>query len=175
MSSDLIMLDVESETFAQGVQSQRAHQVAGTDLPAAVEKPLPESPQQSPPVTPEALTRADSNDVIQPSSQTSVADLNNEDLESSQKASETPDDHVQGSEPPASGDEISSGRHEEITEKYSSLWTDKEEQVHLSQSIRNCCTEHCVRLSPSHSITSKPFRASISVLKYFWHLMSGFR
>ncbi|KAL8827999.1 MAG: hypothetical protein Q9191_002849 [Dirinaria sp. TL-2023a] len=123
------MLGVDSETSAQGVLSQRAHEVAGADLPAAVEKPLPESPQQSPPVTPEALTHADSNDDIQPSSQTSVTDLNNEELESSQKASKTPDDHVQGSEPPASGNQASSERHKEITEKYSSLWTDKEEQI----------------------------------------------
>lgn len=141
MSSDLIMLDVDSDTFAQEVVSQKAHQESRFDLDAAVEKPLPDSPQQSPPVTPEAMIQADAYDVLQPSSQTSAEDLNNEDLEGSQKISETPYDQIQP-EPPKSGDEGSIGRHQEITEKYSSLWTDKEEHVHLSSSIRNCCTEH---------------------------------
>lgn len=97
------MLDVDPETFTQGFQAQRAYQVAGADLPAGVEKPLPESPQQSPPVTPEAPTQAESNDVSQPRSQTSVANLNNEDQGRTRNTSETPDDHVQGSEPSASG------------------------------------------------------------------------
>lgn len=142
MSSDLIMLDVDSDTFAQEFQSQRAHQEVGFDLDAAVEKPLPESPQQSAPVTPEAMIQADSYDVLQPSSQTSVADLNNENSESSPKPSETPCDQVPRSETPTSGDRESIGRHQEITEKYSSLWTDKEEHVRLQSSIMNGCTEH---------------------------------
>lgn len=142
MSSDLIMLDVDSDTFAQEVLSHRAHQEVGFDLDAAVEKPLPESPQQSAPVTPEAMIQADSYDVLQPSSQTSVGDLNDENSESSPKPSETPCDQVPRSETPTSGDRESIGRHQEITEKYSSLWTDKEEHVRLPPRIMNCCTEH---------------------------------
>ena len=142
MSSDLIMLDVDSDTFAQEVLSLRAHQEAGFDLDAAVEKPLPESPQQSAPATPEALIQSDSSDVLQPSSQTSVGDLNDESPESGKKLSETPCDQVPRSETPTSGGGESIERHQEITEKYSSLWTDKEEHVSLLSSITNCYTEH---------------------------------
>ena len=142
MSSDLIMLDVDSDTFAQEVLSQRAHQEVGFDLDAAVEKPLPESPQQSAPATPEAMTQSDSYDVLQPSSQTSVGDLNEEKSESGQKPSETPYEQVPRSETPTSGGGESIGRHQEITEKYSSLWTDKEEHVCLLSSIVNYSTEH---------------------------------
>ena len=140
MSPDQPMLDVDSEdTFTRDFLSSLLQQDTSHDLDTAIQKPLPESPGQSTGVTANAdaqdmSSEAHQQPVLQPCS----VQQNDVDSTSSQGSRGTGFQEPQRSGTPSSVDEglKSSEKAEDLIEGFSSLWTEKEENVNRSANMK---------------------------------------
>lgn len=141
MSSDQPMLDVDSDTFTQDFLSSLLQQAPHHDLDAAIQKPLPESPGQSTGVIPKDDTQDHSSEAPQqPVLQPCSVQQNDEDSVSSPGSSGTGFQEAQRSGTPSSLEEgLKSSEKAEDIEGFCSVWTEKEEHVNRSTSIKLPC------------------------------------
>ena len=131
------MLDVATDTFTEDFLASLVQQDAALGLDAAVQKPLPESPNKSTGVIPNPDAQEISSEALQqPTTQPCGLQQKDENSVSSQESLGTGSPEAQRSGTPSSLDEgKSSEKAEELTEVLSSLWTEKEEHVNLSTCI----------------------------------------
>ena len=131
------MLDVATDTFTEDFLSSLVRQDAALGLDAAIQKPLPESPNKGTGVIPNTGAQEISSEPLQqPTTQPCGLQQNDESSVSTQESLGTGSPEAQRSETPSSLDEgKSSEKAEELTEVLSSLWTEKEEHVNLSTCI----------------------------------------
>lgn len=142
MSSDQPMLDVGSDTFTQDFLSSLLQENISPELDAAIQKPLPESPNKSTCVVPNADAPDVSSELLQqPIAQPGTIQQNHENSVSSQESPGTGSPEAQRSGTPSSWDEglksseKAEEKAEDLIEGLSSLWTEKEEHVNRSTSI----------------------------------------
>ena len=135
------MLDVDSDTFTQDFLSSLLQQGSSHDLDAAIQKPLPESPGQSTGIIASADAQENSSEAPQqPVLQPCGVQQHDEDsvLSSSQGSAGTGFQEAQRSGTPSSVDEgpKNSEKAEDAIEGFTSLWTEKEEQVDRSTKVK---------------------------------------